>query len=55
MRAGLLANGLLVKGEVNVHLVLLSADKPTIALLAQVADILPKQLAVSLRVLPMEL
>lgn len=45
MRAGLLANGLLMKGEVSVHLVLLSRDKPTCALLSRVTDILLKQLA----------
>ena len=47
MRAGLLANGLLMKGEVKVHLVLLSADKPTELLLKQLCALLPHQLNVS--------
>lgn len=53
MRAGLLANGLLMKGEVSVHLVLLSRDKPTSALLSRVSDILTKQLSVGIYLLLM--
>ncbi len=47
MRVGVLAKGLLLHGDLNVHLVLLCSEKPTRTLLERVADALPKQLAVS--------
>ena len=45
MRVGVLAKGLLLHGDLNVHLVLLCSEKPTRTLLERVADSLPKQLA----------
>lgn len=48
MRVGVLAKGLLLHGDLNVHLVLLCSEKPTRTLLERVADCLPKQLLVSL-------
>jgi len=45
MRCGLLSAGLLMTGEINVELIVLTADKPTTALLQRVAEELPKQLA----------
>ncbi|XP_051894937.1 zinc finger RNA-binding protein isoform X2 [Pristis pectinata] len=47
MRVGVLAKGLLLRGDKNVNLVLLCAEKPTGALLNRIADNLPKQLAVT--------
>ncbi|XP_065351747.1 zinc finger RNA-binding protein isoform X3 [Cloeon dipterum] len=44
MRVGVLAKGLLLKGDTNVCLVVLCADKPTVNLLNQVAGMLPVQL-----------
>lgn len=44
MRVGVLAKGLLLKGDSNVRLVVLCADKPTVNLLNQVAGMLPVQL-----------
>lgn len=49
MRVGILAKGLLLRGDTSVQLVVLCGDKPTRTLLDRVADNLPKQLAVSLR------
>ena len=46
MRVGVLAKGLLLHGDLNVNLVVLCSEKPTRTLLEQVADALPKQLAV---------
>jgi len=46
MRVGVLAKGLLLHGDLNVHLVVLCSEKPTRTLLEQVADGLPKQLNV---------
>nr|XP_006823768.1 PREDICTED: zinc finger RNA-binding protein-like [Saccoglossus kowalevskii] len=46
MRVGVLAKGLLLRGDLNVHLVVLCSEKPTRTLLERVADNLPKQLAV---------
>ncbi|KAL7632795.1 UNVERIFIED_CONTAM: hypothetical protein RMT77_016861 [Armadillidium vulgare] len=46
MRVGILAKGLLLKGDTNVQLVVLCGDKPTRSLLDRVADNLPNQLAV---------
>uniref|UniRef100_A0A9J8D5E8 Zinc finger RNA-binding protein n=1 Tax=Cyprinus carpio carpio TaxID=630221 RepID=A0A9J8D5E8_CYPCA len=48
MRVGILAKGLLLRGDRNVQLILLAAKKPTVSLLRTVAEQLPKQLAVSL-------
>ena len=48
MRVGVLAKGLLLHGDLNVHLVVLCSEKPTRTMLERVADSLPKQLAVSL-------
>lgn len=48
MRVGILAKGLLLRGDRNVQLILLAAKKPTASLLRTVAEQLPKQLAVSL-------
>uniref|UniRef100_H3AX55 Zinc finger RNA-binding protein n=1 Tax=Latimeria chalumnae TaxID=7897 RepID=H3AX55_LATCH len=45
MRVGILAKGLLLRGDRNVHLILLSAQKPTISLLQKIAELLPKQLS----------
>eukprot|EP00106_Octopus_bimaculoides_P004151 XP_014771593.1 PREDICTED: zinc finger RNA-binding protein-like [Octopus bimaculoides] len=45
MRVGVLAKGLLLHGDLNVHLVVLCSEKPTRTLLERVADSLPKQLA----------
>ncbi|XP_059479659.1 zinc finger RNA-binding protein isoform X3 [Neocloeon triangulifer] len=44
MRVGVLAKGLLLKGDTSVRLVVLCADKPTVNLLNQVASMLPVQL-----------
>ncbi|KAK9408623.1 zinc finger RNA-binding protein [Crotalus adamanteus] len=46
LRVGVLAKGLLLRGDRNVHLVLLCAEKPTKTLLCRIAESLPKQLAV---------
>ena len=48
MRVGVLAKGLLLHGDLNVNLVVLCSEKPTRTMLEQVADALPKQLAVSI-------
>ena len=48
MRVGVLAKGLLLHGDLNVHLVVLCSEKPTRTLLERVADGLPKQFAVSI-------
>ncbi|KAK3098799.1 hypothetical protein FSP39_023235 [Pinctada imbricata] len=45
MRVGVLAKGLLLHGDLNVHLVVLCSEKPTRTLLERVADALPKQIA----------
>ncbi|XP_056098668.1 zinc finger RNA-binding protein isoform X2 [Rhinichthys klamathensis goyatoka] len=45
MRVGILAKGLLLRGDRNVQLILLAAKKPTVTLLRTVAEQLPKQLA----------
>jgi len=45
MRVGVLAKGLLLHGDLNVHLAVMCAEKPTRALLNKVAEHLPKQLA----------
>lgn len=47
LRVGVLAKGLLLRGDRNVNLVLLCAEKPSKALLSRIAESLPKQLAVS--------
>ncbi|XP_027890775.1 zinc finger RNA-binding protein [Xiphophorus couchianus] len=44
MRVGVLAKGLLLRGDKNVNLVLLCSDKPTESLLACIVEHLPKQL-----------
>ncbi|XP_020827021.1 zinc finger RNA-binding protein 2 isoform X2 [Phascolarctos cinereus] len=44
MRVGILAKGLLLRGDRNVHLILLSAEKPTESLLQKITEQLPKQL-----------
>ncbi|XP_068911922.1 zinc finger RNA-binding protein isoform X2 [Tenebrio molitor] len=44
MRVGHLAKGLLLRGDTNVELVVLCADKPTLALLRKVVDLLPPAL-----------
>lgn len=46
VRVGLLAKGLLLRGDRTVRLVLLCAQKPTHALLRRVAEQLPRQLSV---------
>ena len=51
MRVGVLAKGLLLHGDLNVHLVLLCSEKPTRTLLERVADCLPKQLSVYVYIL----
>lgn len=45
MRVGLLAKGLLLKGDRDVRLVVLCHDRPTITLLKRVATDLPTHLA----------
>uniref|UniRef100_A0A8C6Q9K0 Zinc finger RNA-binding protein n=1 Tax=Nothobranchius furzeri TaxID=105023 RepID=A0A8C6Q9K0_NOTFU len=47
MRVGILAKGLLLRGDRNVELILLTAKKPTISLLKSITMQLPKELAVS--------
>uniref|UniRef100_A0A8C9SXC3 Zinc finger RNA-binding protein n=1 Tax=Scleropages formosus TaxID=113540 RepID=A0A8C9SXC3_SCLFO len=44
MRVGILAKGLLLRGDRNVELILLSAHKPTVSLLRHIADRLPEAL-----------
>lgn len=46
MRVGILAKGLLLRGDRNVELILLTAKKPTVTLLKTVAKQLPKELEV---------
>uniref|UniRef100_A0A3Q3F3W4 Interleukin enhancer binding factor 3a n=1 Tax=Labrus bergylta TaxID=56723 RepID=A0A3Q3F3W4_9LABR len=46
MRVGLVAKGLLLKGDTDLELVLLCSDKPTVTLLEQVAEKLSEQLEV---------
>lgn len=46
MRVGLVAKGLLLKGDSNLELVLLCANKPTVSLLKQVAEKLATELEV---------
>lgn len=47
MRVGLLAKGLLLKGDTDVQLIVLCAQKPTQALLKRVYDILMQKIDVS--------
>lgn len=49
MRVGILAKGLLLRGDRIVQLILLADKKPTVSLLRTVAEELPKQLAVRFR------
>lgn len=49
MRVGLVAKGLLLKGDAELELVLLCSNKPTVALLKQVAEKLSEQLEVGIR------
>ncbi|XP_053539108.1 zinc finger RNA-binding protein isoform X2 [Ictalurus punctatus] len=44
MRVGILAKGLLLHGDRNIQLILLTAKRPTITLLNSIAQLLPKQL-----------
>ncbi|XP_062874008.1 zinc finger RNA-binding protein isoform X2 [Trichomycterus rosablanca] len=44
MRVGVLAKGLLLRGDKNVNLVLLCSEKPTKSLLSRIVEHLPKQL-----------
>ncbi|XP_077457313.1 zinc finger RNA-binding protein [Stigmatopora argus] len=46
MRVGVLAKGLLLRGDKNVNLVLLCLEKPTKSLLSRIVELLPKQLAI---------
>lgn len=46
MRVGLVSKGLLLKGDKELELVLLCANKPTVTLLKQVAEKLTTQLEV---------
>ncbi|KAF7644829.1 hypothetical protein LDENG_00214960 [Lucifuga dentata] len=46
MRVGVLAKGLLLRGDKNVNLVLLCSEKPTKGLLTQIVEHLPKQLTI---------
>ncbi|KAM3611694.1 uncharacterized protein V6R79_022748 [Siganus canaliculatus] len=46
MRVGVLAKGLLLRGDKNVNLVLLCSEKPTKGLLTRIVEHLPKQLTV---------
>uniref|UniRef100_A0A8C7CN08 Zinc finger RNA-binding protein n=1 Tax=Oncorhynchus kisutch TaxID=8019 RepID=A0A8C7CN08_ONCKI len=45
MRVGILAKGLLLHGDRNVELILLAAKKPTLSLLKDIAEQLPKEMA----------
>lgn len=47
MRVGVLAKGLLLAGDLTVGLVVMCSEKPGRTLLARVAALLPKHLAVS--------
>lgn len=49
MRVGILAKGLLLRGDRNVQLILLTAKKPTVSLLKNIAKQLPKELEVRKR------
>lgn len=46
MRVGILAKGLLLRGDRNVQLILLTAKKPTVSLLKTIAKQLPAELEV---------
>ncbi|KAG1937351.1 zinc finger RNA-binding protein isoform X3 [Pimephales promelas] len=46
MRVGVLAKGLLLRGDTHVNLVLLCSEKPTINLLTRIVEHLPKQLTI---------
>ena len=46
MRVGVLAKGLLLHGDLNVHLVVLCSEKPTRTLLERITGMLPKHLSV---------
>uniref|UniRef100_A0A8B9JTR4 Zinc finger RNA-binding protein n=1 Tax=Astyanax mexicanus TaxID=7994 RepID=A0A8B9JTR4_ASTMX len=46
MRVGVLAKGLLLRGDKNVNLVLLCSEKPSKSLLSRIVEHLPKQLTV---------
>ncbi|XP_032372805.1 zinc finger RNA-binding protein isoform X2 [Etheostoma spectabile] len=46
MRVGVLAKGLLLRGDKNVNLVLLCSEKPTKNLLSRIVEHLPKQLTI---------
>ncbi|XP_054629497.1 zinc finger RNA-binding protein isoform X2 [Dunckerocampus dactyliophorus] len=46
MRVGVLAKGLLLRGDKNVNLVLLCSEKPTKNLLTRIVELLPKQLTI---------
>ncbi|KAM6930817.1 zinc finger RNA-binding protein [Xenentodon cancila] len=46
MRVGVLAKGLLLRGDTNVNLVLLCSEKPTKGLLTCIVEHLPKQLTI---------
>ncbi|KAG7453674.1 zinc finger RNA-binding protein isoform X1, partial [Solea senegalensis] len=46
MRVGVLAKGLLLRGDKNVNLVLLCSEKPTKSLLTRIVEHLPKQLTI---------
>lgn len=45
MRVGLLCKGLLLRGNLNLHLVVLCGEKPTRMLVRSIAELLPAQLA----------
>ncbi|XP_053559108.1 zinc finger RNA-binding protein 2 isoform X2 [Bombina bombina] len=45
MRVGILAKGLILQGDRDLHLTLLCSDKPRRSLLQRVAELLPEQLA----------
>ena len=47
MRVGVLAKGLLLHSDLNVHLVVLCAEKPTRTVLERVYSSLPKHMNVS--------
>jgi hypothetical protein len=46
MRVGLLANGLLLKGDTDVKLVVICSDKPTKRLLGRVHELLKEKMEV---------
>lgn len=47
MRVGYLAKGLLLQGRLDVHLIVLCSNKPTLSLVNEIAENLPRYIEVS--------